>query len=243
MTDYTARNVLLKDANGNYLIPYTEKADLSLSNLNASGKAYVAIKGYDSTATYSLNEVVMTIVSGSVLFYKSLVNNNTSALSDTTKWEAVSFGGGSPAWGNITGTLSNQTDLQNVLDGKADIDASNFNAAGKSLLSGFGAPSNTYESLTLLASGQTYTAPGTGYIVVNGVSKTTTAYVDLTNRGTTDSLDINHSFSGFNAVGYWCSATVPVKKDDIVRLRYGGMQLSGDLYPLAIRYVKAVGEV
>lgn len=28
--------------------------------------------------------------------------------------------GGNPAWGNITGTLSNQTDLQDALDAKAD---------------------------------------------------------------------------------------------------------------------------
>lgn len=94
MTDYTARNVLLKDSSGNYLIPYTEKADLSLGNLNSAGKAYVAIKGYDSTATYSLNEVVMTVVSGSVLFYRSLVDNNTASLSDTTKWIELDFGGG-----------------------------------------------------------------------------------------------------------------------------------------------------
>lgn len=35
-------------------------------------------------------------------------------------------GGGSPVWGNITGTLSDQTDLQNALNGKQDtIDANN----------------------------------------------------------------------------------------------------------------------
>lgn len=35
-------------------------------------------------------------------------------------WEVVGDGGGGPAtWGSITGTLSNQTDLQGALDGKA----------------------------------------------------------------------------------------------------------------------------
>lgn len=130
-----------------------------------------------------------------------------------------------------------------LFNNKADIDASNFNSAGRSLLSGFGAPSDTYESLTLLASGQTYTAPGNGYIVVNGVSKTTTAYVDLTNRGTTGNQNLNHTFSGFNTAGYWVSGWVPVKNGDVVRFRYDGMQLSGDLYPMSIWYVKAVGEV
>lgn len=123
MTDYTARNVLLKDSSGNYLIPYTEKADLSLGNLNSAGKAYVAIKGYDSTATYSLNEVVMTVVSGSVLFYRSLVNNNTSSLSDTTKWSEVSFGSGA------------NTDLSNLSStGEAHFanpSLSNLSAAGE----------------------------------------------------------------------------------------------------------------
>ena len=46
----------------------------------------------------------------------------------TSTWTALSYinnwgsggGGGSIAWGNITGTLSNQTDLQTALDGKAD---------------------------------------------------------------------------------------------------------------------------
>lgn len=35
------------------------------------------------------------------------------------------------AWGNITGTLSNQTDLQNVLNGKADKDLDNLSSDGE----------------------------------------------------------------------------------------------------------------
>ena len=125
----------------------------------------------------------------------------------------------------------------------ANPDLSNISSAGRSYLSGLGAPSDTYEFLTLLASGQTYTAPGNGYIVVNGVSKTTNAYVDLTNRGTTGEISLCHSFSSYHAAGYWVSGWVPVKNGDIVRFRYGGMQLSGDDYPMGIEYVKAVGEV
>ena len=71
-----------------------QPANTDLSNISSSGKAYVDIKGYDSTATYSLNEVVLAVVSGSVLLYRSLVDNNTSSLSDTTKWKEVSLGGG-----------------------------------------------------------------------------------------------------------------------------------------------------
>lgn len=50
-----------------------------------------------------------------------------------------------------------------ALANKADIDASNFNAAGKSLLSGLGMPSSRYIDLTLGASGTSYTAPANGW--------------------------------------------------------------------------------
>ena len=69
-----------------------QPANTDLSNISSSGKAYVAIKGYDSTATYSLNEVVLTVSNNEVKLYQSLANNNTSSLSDTTKWKEVSLG-------------------------------------------------------------------------------------------------------------------------------------------------------
>ena len=42
-----------------------------------------------------------------------------------TPWSSLAFqsgggGGGSASWGGITGTLANQTDLQNALNGKAN---------------------------------------------------------------------------------------------------------------------------
>lgn len=46
------------------------------------------------------------------------------------------------SWGSITGTLSNQTDLNNALSGKADVDLSNMNptASAKSTIVGWGMP-------------------------------------------------------------------------------------------------------
>ena len=55
---------------------------------------------------------------------------------------------------------------QAVIDGKVDLDAANLSTAGKSLISGLGMPSGTYEGLTLGASGATYTAPANGWFVV-----------------------------------------------------------------------------
>lgn len=56
-------------------------------------KQFVAFKGYDSTTTYSLNDVVVSIQNNEVKLYQSLADNNTSSLSDTTKWKEVSLGG------------------------------------------------------------------------------------------------------------------------------------------------------
>ena len=53
-----------------------------------------AITIYDNTKTYYEEEVVLTIGSDDkVALYKSLADNNTSALTDDTKWENVSLGG------------------------------------------------------------------------------------------------------------------------------------------------------
>ncbi len=66
-------------------------------------------------------------------------------------------------------SLINAGAVLGQLSNKADIDASNFNADGKSLLSGLGMPSNRYIDLTLGASGATYTAPANGYIFLEMV--------------------------------------------------------------------------
>ena len=60
-------------------------------------------------------------------------------------------------------SLINAGAVLGQLSNKADIDASNFNAAGKSLLSGLGMPSNRYINLTLGASSSNYTAPANGW--------------------------------------------------------------------------------
>ena len=47
---------------------------------------------------------------------------------------ADASGGGGGTWGSITGTLSNQTDLQTALDGKMDAITVSFSASGSSLV-------------------------------------------------------------------------------------------------------------
>ena len=85
---------IVKTAVINLQTDLNNKAETSLSNLSPEGKHYVAFKGYDSIASYSLNDVVASIQNNEVKIYQSLVDNNTSSLSDTTQWKEVSLGGG-----------------------------------------------------------------------------------------------------------------------------------------------------
>jgi len=95
----------------------------------------VALQEFEPTDTISLS-----LISGfGAGVTAELANNSVSALSDvdyptpptngevlswnssTNMWEPQPSPGSSAAiWGNITGTLSNQTDLQNALDAKVD---------------------------------------------------------------------------------------------------------------------------
>ena len=74
---------------------------------------------YDAATTYYTNSICKGLnANNELVLYKSLIDNNTgNALTDTTKWEELNLGG---EWGSITGTLSNQTDLQNALNNKID---------------------------------------------------------------------------------------------------------------------------
>lgn len=56
--------------------------------------------------------------------------------------------------------------------GYANVDASNFTDSGTTFLSGLGMPSNRYETLTVGASGSTYTAPANGYLFVQAMCNT-----------------------------------------------------------------------
>lgn len=55
-------------------------------------------------------------------------------------------------------------ELSHLGSSKADIDASNFSTAGKSVLAGMGMPSGRRVDLTLGASGAYYTAPANGWV-------------------------------------------------------------------------------
>lgn len=82
------------------------------------GKVMVTPKGVWSNSTaYSKLDIVTN--QGSSYIAKKNVPSGT-ALTNTTYWQVMaSASDASAVWGQITGTLSSQTDLQNALNGKA----------------------------------------------------------------------------------------------------------------------------
>lgn len=79
----------------------TDDTPIYLNTGTPTAGKKVGITAYDNTKTYSLNNVVLNIEYGTVKLYRSFVNNNTSPLTDGTKWKEVSLGGGSHVVGEI----------------------------------------------------------------------------------------------------------------------------------------------
>ena len=151
------------------------------------------------------------------------------------RWNGVTW----TAWLDVgKGALDNKANvsLNNInatgqakFDAKANADASNFNAAGKSLLSGLGMPSSRYTNLTLLASGNTYTAPANGYFCfyasyLSGAD----AQVYMQNTSTpVHMMGMSHFwYSSKGSARLFC----PVKKGQACKITYVGTLQNINLY-------------
>jgi hypothetical protein len=89
--------------------PTQLKSSLALNNVDNTSDANKPVSSATQTA---LDAKQATLVSGTNI--KTV--NNTSLLGSGN----ITIAGGGGTWGGITGTLSNQTDLQTALDGKVD---------------------------------------------------------------------------------------------------------------------------
>ncbi len=77
------------------------------------------------------------------------------------------------------------------------------------------APSNVYDDLTLLASGQPYTAPETGWFFLDKIAGSEGAFTAITNSNT-DLGSINDGYSSTRA----CKTMLKVAKGDTVKVEY-----------------------
>ena len=107
MTDYTAKRVLLKNADGEYLVPFTDKLERDLSDVSAAGTQAILNKVHGDGAvlqywtedlTPTAYQTVVIYKTGTTAYFyvnKTGVNTSTPPSSDTTNWEQLAMGAGS----------------------------------------------------------------------------------------------------------------------------------------------------
>ena len=113
------------------------------------------------------------------------------------------------------------------VDSVANSNASNFSAAGRSYLSGIGAlNSSHYINVTLLASGQEYTAPGNGYFSISKQNTAAGQYLGFYNCGA--------SYQWASVANQYIRITTPLlKKGTKIGLEYnanGNLQFFNFIY-------------
>lgn len=132
------------------------------------------------------------------------------------------------AWGSITGTLSDQTDLANALAGKANTattlsgygitdgantNLSNITNTGKEVCANMAMPSNRSTNLTLPASGGSIIAPADGYI---HFAKNATAANQRVKLYTTTQMAV----ASWSTGAYNIEVLLPVSKGETVSVAY-----------------------
>ena len=118
-----------------------------------------------------------------------------------------------------------------TVDSVVNSNMSNISSAGKSFISGMGMPSSKYEDWTLLASGQTYTAPANGWLTIR---KSGTSGQLIAMENTTGG---RVSYMSCLSLEVDCRVSCPAKKGDVIQVWYN---TSGTTY--VFRFVYAEGE-
>lgn len=128
-----------------------------------------------------------------------------------------------------------QVDIDEIatdLNGKADTDLTNVNDSGTSRGASWAYPSDTYEDLTLGASGTEYTAPANGWFTFAKLTNGSNQYIKFTNL-TAGGLEIEQ-MPNPSSVG--ASICIPAQKGDVVQLNY-----SAGGSTMRFRFIYAVG--
>lgn len=166
--------------------------------------------------TYTVGGSTTTIASWNTATFdasrsSSIYGNSTTVQPQTIKVLYYIY----LANGTNTSIVSNIDNIATDLNGKVDLDFTNVNTLGALNASKWSLPSNSYENLTVAASGSTYTAPANGYVCfVTTTGATQNNYTYLNN----ETCRVNTYAMGNAAVV--TSGYVPVKKGDIFSLGY-----------------------
>ena len=101
---------------------------------------------------------------------------------------------------------------------KVNVDGTNLNAEGKSLIGGLGFPSNKYIDLVLGANGTTYTAPANGWFYCQATSVGDRQFMRMIN--VTYGTDISEATATNTMAGIGCGCILPMKKGEVMRFDY-----------------------
>lgn len=168
-----------------------------------------------SSSVYGNSNTVQPASSKKLLYY--VVGNTTSKESLT---EVVAQG------------MEILEQVNQGLETRVKLDASNLSTDGRSLISGYAFPSNKYINLTLGASGSAYTAPANGYFAFSTTNTSSANNYTYLRNETAKMCFYAMANAGVVAEGF-----LPVKKGDIVTLGYFSSIIS------AFRFIYAEGEV
>lgn len=153
--------------------------------------------GNISKAIYQLSDVVLS----------NLSNNDTLKWDDTNKYWVNGTGGGGGTWGSITGTLSDQTDLQSALDAKQAtlVSGTNIKTINSESLLG----STNILLQTPLIADTDYLTPGTAASTYQPLDTQLTSLAGLSYSGNAGKfIRVNAGETGFELAAVTGSGTV-----------------------------------
>lgn len=195
---------------------FTTKTGSSRKAVNAGSTTVTEVLGFDASLSNPIYGNSNTVQPNSVkkLLYICVGN--------TTNYEGV------------TDVVNQGMEIIEQVALKVNVDGTNLNTEGKSLISGYAMPSDRYIDLTLGASGTEYTAPANGWFTALGQGNQTNTSVYLTNN--VNGI-VNGYTTGNGGQAFPC-ASIPTKKGDIIMLEY--TNVSNWEY---LRFIYAEGEV
>ena len=132
----------------------------------------------------------------------------------------------------ITDVVSQGMEILEQVSQKVNIDGTNFNSEGKSLVAGYGMPSNRHINLTLGASGTEYTAPANGWVYFEGRQTSAGGYIQLNNISSNFATGAQTSYND-----NWHRIYIPVKKGEKFAALYTNVNNT------VLRFIYAEGEV
>ncbi len=199
-----------------------DKLTMQVQQLAEKSERAVTVDIFDDTAADSLIPSI-----------RKAVSDCQTAVEKTTANAQTATVHADAAAASATNAAASETNTAAMLGTKANVGLDNLTAAGKSKIAYENTPSSVYIDLTLGASGQTYTAPATGWFVFDKVGSATQQYVVFTNI-TTGFAKTRVAVQNTEVV---CDF-FPVGKGEVVKIDWS---IAGHLN--AFRFYYAKGEV